>query len=96
MTGRAYVTPVIAFGTGDHVVIGVLYGTSSDWVSDVRAAGRAELTRLARTREYGHPRLVGAAEARGLLPATVRGAFRLLRVRQFLLLTASAPAGSIS
>jgi|SRR5215207_10272238 len=94
VTGRAYATPVVAFGTRNDPVIGVLYGTSSDWVRNVRAAGLAQITRLGKTREYEQPRLVGTAEVLRLLPATVRGAFRLLRVRHFLHLTASAPTGS--
>src|SRR6266567_4450410 len=31
VTGRNYATPVLAFGTNDGLVFGVLYGTRSDW-----------------------------------------------------------------
>jgi len=96
VTGCAYATPVVAFGVGDDLVIGVLYGTASDWISNVRAARGARVTRLGRTREYAQPRLVGTADVLRLLPAAVRGAFRLLRVRHFLQLTVSAPSGASS
>ena len=40
-TGRAYATPVLAFGSEDGLVVGVLYGTTSDWVeTSSRAMGR--------------------------------------------------------
>src|SRR5687768_6128383 len=63
VTGRAYATPVVAFGAGSDLVIGVLYGTSSDWISNVRAAGRAKITRRGRTRDYERPRMIDTAEA---------------------------------
>jgi deazaflavin-dependent oxidoreductase (nitroreductase family) len=94
VTGRAYATPVIAFGTGTDLIIGVLYGTSSDWVRNLRAAHRAQITRLGKTREYEQPRTVGTTDARRLLPAPAFAAYRLLRVRHFLHLTAAGPAGS--
>jgi deazaflavin-dependent oxidoreductase (nitroreductase family) len=94
VTGRAYATPVIAFGRGNDLVIGVLYGTSSDWVSNLRTARRATITRLGRTCEYEQPQIVGTADVLRLLPAMVRSAFRPLGVRHFVHLTASGPAGS--
>jgi deazaflavin-dependent oxidoreductase (nitroreductase family) len=94
VTGRTYATPVIAFRTSNGLVIGVLYGTSSDWVGNLRAARRVQVTRLGRTREYERPRLVDTADVRRLLPAPVRGAYRLLRVRYFVHLTAPAPTDS--
>ena len=42
VTGHDYATPVWAFGTGDGVVLALLYGAASDWVRNVLAAGRAE------------------------------------------------------
>jgi deazaflavin-dependent oxidoreductase (nitroreductase family) len=94
VTGRTYATPVVAFGAGTDLVIGVLYGTSSDWVSNVRAARRAQVTRHGRTRQYEQPRLVGATEVLGLLPAGVRGVFRLLGVGYFIRLAGATPASS--
>lgn len=91
VTGRGYATPVLAFGTGDGLVVGILYGRSSDWVSNLLTASRAEVTRLGTAREYEQPRVVGGDEGLRLLPALVRGAFRLLGVRDFLRLTDSPP-----
>jgi hypothetical protein len=33
VTGRDYATPVWAFGTRDGLVVALLYGANSDWVS---------------------------------------------------------------
>lgn len=95
VTGRGYATPVPSFGTGDGLVAGVLYGTSSDWVSNALAAGQVEVKRLGTAREYEQLRLVGRDEGLPLLPAIVRGAFRLLGVRAFLRLTALPTASGI-
>jgi deazaflavin-dependent oxidoreductase (nitroreductase family) len=89
-SGREYRTPVVAFGTRDGLVIGVLYGPGSDWVKNVLATGRAEVTRFGRTRAYRQPRLIGREDAARLLPPMARVPFRLLGVRNFLRL-ATAP-----
>ena len=78
MTGREHTTPVIAFGTTDGLVVGVLYGTDSDWVRNVAAAGRAKVQRLGTPREYRYTRLLGREEGLRLLPAHFRGPYRLL------------------
>jgi deazaflavin-dependent oxidoreductase (nitroreductase family) len=91
VTGRDYATPVLAFGTNDDLVFGVLYGTSSDWVSNLLAAGRADVKRRGEAHEYDQPRLVGRDEGLRLVPAIARGPFRLLGVRNFVRLTVSPP-----
>jgi deazaflavin-dependent oxidoreductase (nitroreductase family) len=91
MTGRNYATPVLAFGTDDGLVFGVLYGTSSDWVRNLLAAGRAQVKWRGAAHEYDQPRLVGRDEGLRLVPAVVRGPFRLLVVRNFVRLTVSPP-----
>jgi deazaflavin-dependent oxidoreductase (nitroreductase family) len=91
VTGRDYATPVLAFGTDDGLVVGVLYGTSSDWVSNLLAAGRAAVKRRGEAHEYEQLRFVGSDEGLRLVPVIVRGAFRLLGVRDFVRLTVSPP-----
>ena len=91
VTGRSYATPVLAFGTDDGLVFGVLYGRRSDWVTNLLAAGRAEIKRRGTAQAYLRPRLVGSDEGFRLLPAIVRGPFRLLGVRDFVRVTVSPP-----
>lgn len=86
VTGRDHATPALVFRTQDGLVIGVVYGTDSDWVRNVLAAGGAEVRRLGTTRAYEQARFVGGEGSR-LIPAFVRVAFRLLGVRDFVALT---------
>lgn len=83
-TGRAFATPVLAFGTADGLVVGVLYGSESDWVRNVQAAGRARVRRRGVVRDYQRAELVGREEGIRLLPAAVGVAFRTLPVRGFI------------
>jgi deazaflavin-dependent oxidoreductase (nitroreductase family) len=92
VTGHSFATPVLAFGAEDGLVIALFYGASSDWVRNVLAAGRAEVTRGGTTREYVQPRLVGRDEGLPLVPTVVRIAVRLSRVHDFLRVKASFPA----
>jgi deazaflavin-dependent oxidoreductase (nitroreductase family) len=91
VTGRAYSTPVWAFGTRDGLVFALLYGAASDWVRNVLLAGRAEVRRSGRVRRYEKPRLVGTDEGMRLIPTFFRVLIRLCRTRHFLRLTASHP-----
>jgi deazaflavin-dependent oxidoreductase (nitroreductase family) len=90
-TGRAFATPVLAFGTADGLVVGVLYGDVSDWVRNVRVAGGAQVKRGGVLRDYRHLRLVSRDEGLQLVPVLLRGPFRALGVRYFLELTAMSP-----
>ena len=90
-TGRAFATPVLAFGTPDGLVVGVLYGGVSDWVRNVRVAGGAQVKRRGVLRDYRHARLVSRDEGLPLVPVLLRGPFRVLGVRSFLELTAMSP-----
>jgi deazaflavin-dependent oxidoreductase (nitroreductase family) len=89
VTGREYATPVLAFATADVLVVGMLYGTTSDWARNVLAAGHAEVKRRGTTRAYGHARLIGGDDGLRLVPVIVRPAFRLLGVHDCVGLTVS-------
>jgi deazaflavin-dependent oxidoreductase (nitroreductase family) len=70
-SGRVYRTPMLASVNGDQLVIGVLYGTASDWVRNVLVADSASVIRLGRTRPLERFRLVAKSEA-GPLPRRTR------------------------
>lgn len=95
-SGRAFATPVLAFGTGDGLVVGVLYGIESDWVRNVLAAGRAQVMRRGVVRDYQRARLVSREEGIRLLPPAARGVFRALEVRGFLRLATAASADRVA
>ncbi|HSJ60784.1 MAG TPA: nitroreductase family deazaflavin-dependent oxidoreductase, partial [Jiangellaceae bacterium] len=80
-TGRDFATPVLAFATSEGLVVGVLYGKASDWVSNLLAAGHGQVKRRGIVREYRQPRLVAADEGLRLFPAIARAPYRILGVR---------------
>ena len=45
ITGREFATPVLTFTTPEGLVVGVLYGTTSDWVNNLLVAGHAQVKR---------------------------------------------------
>lgn len=90
-TGRSYATPVLAFRTPDGLVVAVLYGTVSDWVRNLRAAGGGKIRQKGTTRNYRQPRLVSRDEGLQLVPRVFRGPFRALGVRNLLRLNAVTP-----
>ena len=90
-TGREFATPVLAFTTPEGLVVGVLYGTTSDWVNNLLVAGHAQVKRRGKVRECRQPRLVSANEGLRLVPAIVRGPYRALGVRNFVQLTITPP-----
>jgi hypothetical protein len=58
VSGREYRNPVFATRSGSQLRLAVLYGTESDWVRNVLAAGRADLVRLGRPLSVTDPQLV--------------------------------------
>jgi deazaflavin-dependent oxidoreductase (nitroreductase family) len=90
-TGRDFVTPVLAFGTPEGLVVGVLYGMASDWVRNVRVAGRAQVQRRGALCEHRRVRLVSRDEGLPSVPVLLRGPYRALGVRDFLELNVMPP-----
>lgn len=58
-SGREYRTPVMALLRGGQLKICVLYGTESDWVQNLLAAGGGEVVRCGRTYRFTEPRVEG-------------------------------------
>ena len=89
-SGRPYRTPVMVFRSGELYVFALPYGSDSDWVKNVLAAGGCGL----RTRGSGvrlvEPR-IDENDAQSDIPALVRWALRRLGATEFLALK---PAGA--
>ena len=90
-SGRRYETPVNVFGAGDGYLIALTYGTDTDWVKNVLAAGGCELRTRGQAVRVGSPRLVHDERRASIRPAE-RQILRLLNVADFLSLTPT-PAG---
>lgn len=82
-SGRAGATPVNLFALGDQAIVSLTYGPRADWVQNVLAGGGTVEQRTS-LREIEQVTIVGRDVAWPVLPAVVRGALRVLRVREFL------------
>ena len=88
-SGRAYRTPVNLFHVGDRYVIALTYGSDSQWVRNVMAAGSVEVETRGRRLRLVEPELVHDP-ARTLVPQPVRAILGALDVTDFMRLRASS------
>lgn len=98
-TGTPYRTPIGVADTDDGFVIALPYGTSPDWLKNVRAAGTAIIDSDGRRYQVAEPRVVGPTEVVRYFAAKDRRSFRIYGVDKFLALTrvgADVPAGGRS
>ena len=82
-TGREYLTPIFAFPCDGGFIIALTYGPGTDWERNVRDGGCDLAYRGTRYR-LGAPVTLGPDRADRCLPAIVRVALRVTRVRDFL------------
>jgi deazaflavin-dependent oxidoreductase (nitroreductase family) len=88
-SGRVYRTPVNVFRHGDRYVFALTYGSDSDWVRNVLAAGGCTIETRRTTVELTRPEPFPDS-SRSLVPLPVRWALGVIGVDEFLVLT---PAG---
>ncbi|MFC4604524.1 nitroreductase family deazaflavin-dependent oxidoreductase [Rhodococcus kronopolitis] len=82
-SGREYRTPVNCFRYGDGYRFGLTYGRGSDWVLNVLAAGRADITTRGRPLTLTDPRRECDPQARWA-PRPVRVVLRRLHAGDYL------------
>jgi deazaflavin-dependent oxidoreductase (nitroreductase family) len=70
-SGRTYRTPVNAFRTDDGYIVALTYGSGSDWVKNVLAAGSCELQTKGRRVLLSDPR-IETDEGKSWAPLPVR------------------------
>ncbi|MDN3352018.1 nitroreductase family deazaflavin-dependent oxidoreductase [Actinomadura sp. DC4] len=88
-TGRLYRTPVMVFRGGEDYLLALPYGSDSDWVRNVLAAGGCDLLTGGRALHMAEPR-VYADESQHDIPAAVRLVLKRLRVTEFMALRAAS------
>lgn len=71
-SGNAYRTPVMVFIESDTFIVPLNYGTGSDWVRNIQAAGAAGAVHRGRRYRLTDPRILPADSPD--LPAALRGA----------------------
>ncbi|MCV7348295.1 nitroreductase [Mycolicibacterium rhodesiae] len=87
VTGKSYVTPVVAEQVADGFIIPLPYGTGVDWLRNVLAAGRATITSAGRTYDVVSPKIIDAASASPKLSAGHRRTFHRFGITDFLQVT---------
>lgn len=91
-SGKTYRTPLDIHPVDGGYLFILVYGSRSDWVRNVLAAGHAQLILGgddAETVDLTAPRLVDEDEARRVLPETVKRPPRLLRITEYLRMDAA-------
>lgn len=83
-SGTAYRTPLDAHAVEGGYVFVLVYGSESDWVRNVLAAGQGRLTIDGEDVNLTRPRLVDEDEAWQVLPETVKRPPRFLRISEYL------------
>jgi deazaflavin-dependent oxidoreductase (nitroreductase family) len=90
-TGRSYQTPLDAHPVPDGYVFVLVYGSRSEWVRNVLAAGRARLRVGGEEVELTSPRLIGGDEAWEAIGPSVKRPPRVLRIGEYLRMDLAGP-----
>jgi deazaflavin-dependent oxidoreductase (nitroreductase family) len=85
-SGRSFRTPILAFPVAGGTLTPLPYGTDTDWVLNLLAAGGGEIVALGRRSEVENPRVVDAEEAADAVPEALKPLLRRLPLPGFLLL----------
>ncbi len=83
-SGRSYQTPLDAHPVEGGYLMAAVYGSSSDWVRNVMAAGSARLTVAGEVYELVSPRLVTRRVAAQLLEDSSALPSGIWQVKEFL------------
>lgn len=83
-SGRLYQTPLDAHPVAGGYIFIPVYGSRSDWVQNILAAGGASLRLDGEEHELVSPRVITEEAAWQLLPTETKPPPRLLNVTEFL------------
>ncbi|MDP8927652.1 MAG: nitroreductase family deazaflavin-dependent oxidoreductase [Actinomycetota bacterium] len=83
-SGETYRTPLDAYPVDDGYLFIPVYGSKSDWVRNVFAAGHARLAIGGEEIDLITPRLVDEDQAWQALPDTVKRPPKFLRITEYL------------
>ncbi|OJZ75793.1 nitroreductase [Mycobacterium paraffinicum] len=89
-SGKAYTAPVVAERIDDGFVIPLPYGTKVDWLQNILAAGRANISVHGETFDVVRPDIVDAESVVPLLSAPRRRTFQRAGIEKFLRVKLSA------
>jgi deazaflavin-dependent oxidoreductase (nitroreductase family) len=84
VSGAEYETPVGVVANGDAFLVALPYGSRTQWLRNVLAAGSATLVHEGNTYQVDRPELIAMATVADRFSASDRGMFRWLRVEDCL------------
>lgn len=83
-SGRTYTIPLNVFEDAAGFVFALTYGSDTDWVKNVIAAGGCVITHKKREIRLTRPRFLGEEEGMARMPPLVRVLLRRVAVTEFL------------
>jgi deazaflavin-dependent oxidoreductase (nitroreductase family) len=83
-SGTEYHTPIMAFPFDAGFDMALTYGSDTDWVRNVLAAGSCTLEYRGQHVRLGEPELLTAMPDSAAMPALIRLGLRVLRVHEYL------------
>ena len=89
-SGRTYRTPLNVFKAPGGFVLLIGYGTQSDWVRNVQAAGGGHIVHRRTRYVVSEPKLLSGGSGRYLLPRPLRLLTKVVHADEVLRLTAVA------
>lgn len=94
-SGRRYAIPINVFIRGERYLFALTYGPGTDWLKNVKAAGRCTITHRGRVIALHEPRVFRDPQ-RSQVPAPVRLVLKQIGADQFLEMrrASTAPRGS--
>lgn len=93
ISGRPYETPVGVVAADDGFVIALVYGSRTNWLQNVLAAGSATIVHEGRTYQVDHPEVIPIASVAARFTASDQRGFRWLAVDRALRVRPVEPAG---
>ena len=95
-SGKAFVTPLTAHRSADTIIIPMPYGTQTDWLRNLQAAGQGVVELNHRTYSVDEPEVVPVDEVMPLLSPMVARIVQLHETEKALRLHVAGPAGQVS
>jgi deazaflavin-dependent oxidoreductase (nitroreductase family) len=83
-SGRTFQTPLDAHPVDDGYIFILVYGSGSDWVKNIMAAGNASLRVKGEEIPLTSPRVITEEAAWELLPPTTKRPPKFLRISEYL------------
>ncbi|MDT5010681.1 MAG: hypothetical protein QOH57_2298 [Mycobacterium sp.] len=87
LSGKSFKTPVSMFRSDDGVAVLLAYGTDTDWVKNLLAAGGGQVTLSGNTFRVTNPQVLPTAEAAQSVKAPWRQLMKATGIKYTLLLT---------